>query len=56
LLLSTSRASLSTRSVFSASMPTEQNVGCQQVIRRIYEDFVIYLSFPSQCSGATHLC
>jgi hypothetical protein len=56
LLLSASQASLSARSVFYASMPAEQNVGCQSVIRKIiYEDFVIYLSFPSQGGGAAHL-
>jgi hypothetical protein len=57
LLLSVSRASLSTRSVFSASMPAEQSVGCQPVIRGImYEDFVIYLSFPGQEGGIARLC
>jgi hypothetical protein len=37
-------------------MPAEQNVGCQQVIRRtMYEDFVIYLSFPGRGGGVAHL-
>jgi hypothetical protein len=57
LLLSVSRASLSTRSVFSASMPAEQSVDCQPVIRGImYGDFIIYLSFFGQGGGAAHLC
>jgi hypothetical protein len=37
---------LSTRSIFSASMPAKQSVGCQPIIRRLmYEYFVVYLSF-----------